>query len=75
MAQCKLMANCPFFNDLMQGAEDMIERTKQSYCLDNYENCARYKVFSALGREHVPADLYPFQGSRVREILETVQTS
>ncbi|MBN2081429.1 hypothetical protein JW859_04385 [bacterium] len=73
MAKCKLLEKCPFFNDQMQGAEDMIERTKQNYCLDNFASCARYQVFDALGRDHVPADLYPFQVTRVRQILSVVE--
>jgi hypothetical protein len=32
---------------------------KTSYCRDDNSKCARFRVFSALGREKVPADLYP----------------
>ena len=32
---------------------------KNKYCLDDFKECARYKVCVALGKENVPDNLYP----------------
>jgi hypothetical protein len=69
MADCKLLAGCPFFNDQMQGLETTKELMKQRYCRDDYSGCARFMVFSALGRPKVPADLTPNQVDRAKQII------
>ncbi|MBN2081151.1 hypothetical protein JW859_02970 [bacterium] len=69
MAECECLAKCPFFNDKMQGMDGTATMVKRRYCLDNYENCARYIVFKQLGREKVPADLFPIQKDRLPAIL------
>lgn len=42
---------------------------KRRYCLGDHQNCARFTVFSRLGREAVPANLYPNQAEQARAIL------
>jgi hypothetical protein len=59
MSDCNLLATCIFFNDKMAAMPGMAELYKTSYCRDDNSKCARFRVFSALGREKVPADLYP----------------
>ena len=69
MADCRLLAGCPFFNDQMQGLETAKELMKQRYCRDDNSGCARYMVFSALGKPKVPADLIPNQADRAKQIV------
>jgi hypothetical protein len=47
----------------------MAERMKQRYCLKDNASCARYMVFIKLGREKVPADLFPSNTDRALKIL------
>jgi len=42
---------------------------KKIYCEKDFANCGRYQIFKAIGREHVPKDLFPNQGDRAQEII------
>ena len=70
MSQCVCMPKCIFFNDQMANMPNTAERMKNRYCLGDNTNCARFLVFSALGREHVPADLFPQNLERARLYIE-----
>jgi len=45
------------------------ELLKKRYCLGDNSQCARFMVASRLGKERVPADLFPSQTDRAKEIL------
>jgi hypothetical protein len=68
MAQCELVETCLFFNDLMGDHRHLSAIYKMSYCRGDNSRCARYMVYRALGRAHVPADLYPSDTLRAMEI-------
>ena len=73
MASCPLVSTCIFFNDEMGNKPDLITKTfKLRFCQGSNEHCARWQVFSALGRDFVPRDLYPNQEEKVKDILEKV---
>jgi hypothetical protein len=55
------MSACLFFNDKMGDKPATAEMLKQRYCFRDKNGCARYMVRSALGKDNVPADLYPNQ--------------
>ena len=61
MADCECLDTCPFFNDNMAAMPTMADIVKSRYCHDEHAACARYRVFKAIGREYVPADLFPNQ--------------
>jgi hypothetical protein len=42
---------------------------KLNYCIGDFTKCARHIVVQVLGKERVPADLYPNQQERVAEII------
>lgn len=42
---------------------------KKIYCEQDYANCGRYMIFKAIGRENVPADLFPNQSDRAKAII------
>jgi hypothetical protein len=69
MAQCELLPTCLFFNDKMQNMPAVAGLYKQRYCQGDKMQCARYLVFSQLGRPAVPADLFPNEADRARQIL------
>jgi hypothetical protein len=72
MADCECLAKCPFFNDKMANMPSMADIMKHRYCHDDWDTCARYRVFKALGREHVPSDLFPNQVADVDRVLTSI---
>jgi hypothetical protein len=70
MAECELVEACPFFNDKMPIDKGMGAVYKDTYCRAERDSCARYIVRKALGKEKVPADLYPHMMLKAREILK-----
>ncbi|PKQ15346.1 MAG: hypothetical protein CVT67_09930 [Actinobacteria bacterium HGW-Actinobacteria-7] len=69
MADCELIEKCIFFNDKMSDMPTMADLYKKRYCRTDSSACARFGVFRALGRENVPADLYPNDAERAAAIL------
>jgi len=69
MNQCECIPGCVFFNDKMAEMPMAAERMKQRYCLGNNEQCARHMVRQKLGRDHVPADLFPSQTDRALALI------
>lgn len=70
MSECNLIGGCIFFNDKMANRPATAELLKDKYCRDNFNDCARMIIVKALGREKVPADLFPNQATRVPEIIK-----
>ncbi len=73
MADCERLSGCPFFNDKMANMPTMANLMKKKYCQGNKLYCARYTVFQKLGREKVPADLFPNQIERALEIINHLE--
>lgn len=69
MAKCELIEKCIFFNDQMANMPSTSAVYKKIYCEQDSENCGRYMIFKAIGRDKVPADLYPNQGERAKSII------
>ena len=69
MPDCICLPKCPFFNDKMANRPATATLLKQKYCQGQYNDCARYMIFSRLGREYVPGDLFPNQQDRAEKIL------
>ena len=69
MAKCECLEKCPFFNDKMQDTPATANMMKSKYCLGNFEECARYMVFKALGREKVPTNLFPNMRDKAKAII------
>jgi hypothetical protein len=70
VAGCQLLSTCIFFNDRMPNMPGMVELYKSSYCKGDNSFCARYRVFSAIGREGVPADMFPNDRDRADRIIK-----
>lgn len=71
MGDCKLLSTCPFYKDQMESMPATSEMMKRKYCRADSTDCARFVVFSALGREMVPSDLAPSQIDRARKIVNS----
>lgn len=69
MDGCKLASACVFFNDQMKDMPGASNAYKRKYCETTNSTCARFMVFKTLGKEAVPADLYPNQLIRARYII------
>ncbi len=71
MADCECLPACPFFNDVLTDMPATAEYLKAKFCLGDNSQCARYLVFKALGKAHVPVDLFPDHTERARQIIQT----
>lgn len=66
---CPNLSGCPFYNNKMPGDSALAKLYKKNYCESEYTKCARYRVSTELGKEHVPLDLYPNMFDRAEEII------
>ncbi len=69
MERCALLDGCLFFNDQMKDMPTVTDMMKRLYCLWHYEQCARHRVATALGRKRVPSDLFPNDATRAKILL------
>ena len=69
MKRCKFLAACLFFNDQMKDMPTVTDMMKRLYCLWHYEQCARHKVATVLGKKKIPADLFPNDTIRAKILL------
>ncbi|HZV81114.1 MAG TPA: hypothetical protein VFF53_02990 [Geobacteraceae bacterium] len=70
MANCELTEKCIFFNDQMPNMPSTAAVYKKIYCDQDFDNCARYMIVKAMGREKVPGDLFPNQKERAENIIK-----
>ena len=68
--ECEKLAKCPFFNDQLGAMPAVTGLLKQTYCLGDKTQCARY-IVSARGIQ-VPPDLYPNDTARARQLLRNL---
>lgn len=66
---CEKLEGCPFYNDQMSMEKGLGSLYKRKYCEGDKTLCARYKVSMTLGKEFVPADLYPNMFDRAEKII------
>lgn len=71
MSDCGLMGSCPFFNDKLAKMPSTAERLKKQYCHQDWSECARWMVRSALGPARVPSDLFPHDRKRAVTLIGT----
>jgi len=58
----------------MIGLDAIKEMMKRRYCLGDNSDCARYMVFSTLGKGQVPADLIPNQPDKARAVIAAAKS-
>jgi len=69
MPDCICLPGCPFFNDKMSGDAGMGAIYKHKYCQGDNTNCARFYVFTKLGKGMAPNDLYPNMLDKAKAIV------
>lgn len=69
MANCPCLPKCIFFNDKMANMPVAADQIKKKLCQGDNSDCARYMIFSKLGGERVPGDLFPRHVDRAKQIL------
>jgi len=69
MDECECKNGCPFFNDKMKDTEGIGAMYKKKYCNGDKLQCARYMVFKKLGKQSVPANMYPNMNDQAKKIL------
>lgn len=67
--ECECLPECPFFHDRMKHMPTTAEVLKQRYCRGDSGACARCLIVKALGREAVPADLFPHEVDRAQRLI------
>lgn len=73
---CENLVVCPFFSENMGDDDGITELYVKSLCQGGKkEDCARYIVCKALGRENVPKDLYPLELDRAKAILAEAESA
>ena len=70
MPKCVQTETCIFFNDQMAGMPSTAAAFKQVFCEQDFDTCGRYMIFKAIGREHVPKDLFPNQSDRATALIK-----
>lgn len=69
MNDCEMTGGCIFFNDRMANMPAMTDIYKQRYCKGSPATCARFVLAKTLGRENVPANLYPNDMERAQSLM------
>ena len=67
MASCEKLSACPFFNNQLSNMPSVSGLLKETYCLGDKDECARYQL-SSVGIP-VPTDLFPNDLHRARKVL------
>lgn len=71
--RCENLQNCPFYNDQMSMEKGLGLLYKKRFCEGDKTLCARYNVGSTIGKQYVPADLYPNMFERAEKIIKEHQ--
>lgn len=69
MANCDIFDSCPFAQGKMTDRADEKDKLTQEYCESNSLHCARYMIYSSLGEDKVPGDLYPDQKDKAYLVI------
>jgi hypothetical protein len=69
--QCPLIDQCELTNKHQAKTPELIHRIQTRYCTKtNHNQCARFRVYQALGIDAVPPLMLPEQTDWVRQIIE-----
>ena len=69
MSDCECLKGCPFFNGKMDDTKGIGAIYKKKYCLGENSECARFMVAKSLGKEKVPATMFPNMVDKAKEML------
>ena len=69
MNKCLLLTECRFFNDIIENMPSISEVLKDQYCLGDNTECARHVIFTEIGKEHLPDDVFPHELDKAKKIV------
>ncbi len=69
MPHCECLGDCALYSDAMSTMPGVASIFQMKYCTGNQLTCARYKAYQELGEGNVPADLYPHEHAKLKELL------
>jgi len=69
MADCENLAGCPFFHNIIPNMPITAQYLKNTYCHGDPQQCARYIVGKALGKDKVPLELFPEENARAERLI------
>lgn len=70
---CELVERCPVYNGEMRLSGSICNKYKNCYCSSNKNSCARYMIFTQIGRGYVPGNLFPDMLGKARQIIVDVK--
>lgn len=68
--QCEKLESCPFYLEEMPVDSSLGKLFRQTYCEGDRTICARYRVSAIIGKEFVPASLYPNMNELADQIIK-----
>lgn len=69
MANCEGFDTCIYFKEFMGNMPSTAALTQSNYCKNNFTECARYRIWKALGDTAVPPDLSPSESEKADKII------
>lgn len=69
MPDCECLKECALYSDAMVVMPGIAHIFRDKYCTGNNFACARYRAYQELGEGNVPADLYPHEHRKLKEII------
>ena len=69
MKKCPVLENCRFFNDIIENMPSISGSLKERYCLGNNTECARFRIFTEIGKEHLPYDVFPHEMDKAEKLV------
>ena len=70
---CEILACCQFFNDKMKDMPKSADYIKSRLCNQDYESCARYRIYKAYGGTSIPLDLFPDSTEEMTQVLQCLR--
>ncbi len=68
--RCPFLDQCCFIRDNAVKIPELIQRTRQRYCCNHPDRCARHKLYETIGSDVVPPLMLPDQHEWCRQIIE-----
>jgi hypothetical protein len=59
----------------MENMPAVTDYLKTQFCHRDFQICARYMIFQALGKESVPMDLFPNEPKRAYALISKMSSS
>jgi hypothetical protein len=68
MLQCECITDCALYSDALVTMPGIARVFRDKYCAGNQVGCARYQAYQEFGLGNIPADLYPHEHCKLKEL-------